>query len=127
MSIFKNIRAMHAKFHFTRYETPRILPHKLQQFRIDFIQEELDELKVATKENDMLEVVDALIDIMVVAAGTLDLMGVDGQAHWNEVHWCNMNKQRATQDKMSKRGSVDMDLVKPDGWVGPDHGRIIND
>ena len=127
MSVFNNIRTMHNKFNFIPADKPQILPPLLQQFRIDFIQEEMDELVEATHNKDIEEIIDALIDIMVVAAGTLDLMGCDSQAHWDEVHHCNMRKVHASIDNKSKRGLVDMDLVKPAGWTGPDHRRILDE
>ena len=127
MSIFKNIRAMHAKYGFEPRETPGLLSKKQMDFRVDFIEEEFDELIRANLRNDLPETIDALIDIMVVCAGTLDLMGCDGQAHWNEVHWANMKKEVATADNPSKRGAKELDLVKPEGWEPPDHVRIIND
>ncbi len=48
--------------------TPTINP-KDAQFVIDFIQEELDELKVAVKEKNIIEVFDALLDITYVGLG----------------------------------------------------------
>ena len=48
--------------------TPTIDP-KDAQFVIDFIQEELDELKVAVKEKNIIEIFDALLDITYVGLG----------------------------------------------------------
>ncbi len=48
--------------------TPTINP-KDAQFVIDFIQEELDELKVAVKERNIVEIFDALLDITYVGLG----------------------------------------------------------
>ena len=47
---------------------PTINP-KDAQFVIDFIQEELDELKVAVKEKNIIEIFDALLDITYVGLG----------------------------------------------------------
>lgn len=48
--------------------TPTINP-KDAQFVIDFIEEELDELKVAVKEKNIVEIFDALLDITYVGLG----------------------------------------------------------
>ncbi len=48
--------------------TPTIDP-KDAEFVINFIQEELDELKVAVKEKNMVEIFDALLDIAYVGLG----------------------------------------------------------
>ena len=63
--------------------------HALLQFRISFLNEELNELKDATNAED---VVDALIDLCVVAIGTLDIFGIDPYKAWDEVLKANMNK-----------------------------------
>jgi predicted HAD superfamily Cof-like phosphohydrolase len=74
--------------------TPTINP-KDAQFVIDFIQEELDELKVAVKERNIIEIFDALLDITYVGLGNGALVFglkdkiLDGYA---EVQASNMSK-----------------------------------
>ena len=74
--------------------TPTINP-KDAQFVIDFIQEELDELKVAVKEKNIIEIFDALLDITYVGLGNGALVFglkdkmLDGYA---EVQASNMSK-----------------------------------
>ena len=74
--------------------TPTINP-KDAQFVIDFIQEELDELKVAVKEKNIVEIFDALLDITYVGLGNGALVFglkdkmLDGYA---EVQASNMSK-----------------------------------
>jgi hypothetical protein len=95
---------------------PEVL-RKFLDFRINFLQEELDELKNST---DYRDVVDALIDLCVVAIGTLDGFGVDSHKAWDEVLKCNMNKE--TGIKATRPNPLGLpDLIKPAGWVGPDH------
>ena len=90
---------------------------KFLQFRIDFLMEELTELKNAENAED---VVDALIDLCVVAIGTLDGFGVDSHKAWDEVLKANMTKQ--TGIKASRPNPLGLpDLIKPEGWVGPSH------
>lgn len=94
--------------------------HKFLCFRANFIREELDELSAACEQHDAEEVVDALIDICVVAIGTLDLFGVDAQKAWDEVHRANMSKEVGI--KVGRPNPLGLpDLTKPEGWVGPDH------
>ena len=61
-------------------------------FRIDFLREELDETEAALVSLDSEEIVDGLIDLCVVAIGTLDAFGVDPYKAWDEVLKANMNK-----------------------------------
>jgi predicted HAD superfamily Cof-like phosphohydrolase len=87
------------------------------KFRIDFLQEELDEMKNAVSAED---VVDALIDLCVVAIGTLDAFDVDAQQAWDEVHQANMAKERGIKPNRPNPLGLP-DLIKPDGWVAPSH------
>jgi len=65
---------------------------KFLEFRIDFLREELDETETALIGMDAEEIVDGLIDLCVVAIGTLDAFDVDPYVAWNEVLKANMNK-----------------------------------
>ena len=81
---------------------------------VHLIEEELDELKVATSEDDRVEMVDALIDIMVVTIGALHSMGADAEGAWNEVIRSNMSKVDAATGKILKR--EDGKILKPDTY-----------
>jgi len=90
---------------------------KYLEFRIKFLQEELDELKQATSAEDA---VDALIDLCVVAIGTLDAFKVDSYKAWDEVLEANMNKEVGV--KASRPNPLGLpDLIKPEGWTPPSH------
>jgi predicted HAD superfamily Cof-like phosphohydrolase len=87
-------------------------------FRANFLQEELDELK--ENINNPEEVVDALIDLCVVAIGTLDAFGVDSHKAWDEVLRANMNKRVGVKPgRLNPLGLPD--LMKPEGWTAPSH------
>lgn len=91
---------------------------KFLEFRINFLQEELDELK-ANKDNPE-EIVDALIDLCVVAIGTLDGFAVDSHKAWDAVLEANMNK--TTGVKATRPNPLGLpDLIKPEGWTAPSH------
>ena len=98
-------------------------PELLQEFikfRVSFLAEELAELQEAITWHDSEETVDALIDLCVVAIGTLDLFGVDSHAAWNEVLAANMNKEVGV--KASRPNAFGLpDLIKPEGWQPPNH------
>ena len=92
-------------------------------FRVRFIEEELNELKEATKPMiplDQEEVVDALIDICVVAIGTLDLFDVNAHEAWDEVLEANMNKKVGVKESRPNPNGLP-DLIKPKDWKAPDH------
>ncbi len=87
------------------------------EFRIRFLQEELDEMR---NSNDPEEVTDALIDLCVVAIGTMDALDINAHIAWDEVHRANMSKQVGI--KASRPNPLGLpDLIKPKGWIAPFH------
>ena len=66
--------------------------NKIVQLRIDLIEEELNELKEAVKNNDIVEVADALTDILYVTYGAGHSFGVDLDKCFDEVQRSNMSK-----------------------------------
>jgi len=116
----KDIRDMHSYYgvHNAIKDFDKEKLEKLIDFRIDFLEEELTELKDNRRNPE--EVVDALIDLCVVAIGTLDLYGVDAHAAWYEVLDANMNKTPGV--KASRPNPLGLpDLIKPEGWTAPSH------
>ena len=93
---------------------------KFLKFRIDFLQEELDETKTAYETMDGEEIVDGLIDLCVVAIGTLDAFGVDAYKAWDEVLKANMSKQVGVKEGRPNPLGLP-DLMKPEGWKAPSH------
>ena len=87
------------------------------EFRVAFLQEELDELRAARTAEDA---VDAVIDLCVVAVGTLHAFGVDAREAWRRVQEANMAKVPGSNPSRPNRFGLP-DLVKPDGWLAPDH------
>ena len=65
---------------------------KINSLRISLIKEELDELTKAINENDILEVADALTDILYVTYGAGHAFGVDLDKCFDEVQKSNMSK-----------------------------------
>ena len=65
---------------------------KINSLRLSLIQEELDELNKAIKENDILEVADALTDILYVTYGAGHAFGINLDKCFDEVQKSNMSK-----------------------------------
>jgi predicted HAD superfamily Cof-like phosphohydrolase len=99
------------------------------KFRIDFLQEELDEMRKALVDYQAGKLdasqaaddtVDALIDLCVVAIGTLDGFDVNAYEAWDRVHRANMTKEVGI--KASRPNPLGLpDLIKPEGWTAPTH------
>ena len=65
---------------------------KINKLRIDLIKEELEELTEAMNNNDLLEVADALTDILYVTYGAGHSFGIDLDKCFDEVQNSNMSK-----------------------------------
>lgn len=120
--VHQDIRMMH-DYYGVREAVAKLSPeHALAflNFRFKFLQEEIDEGLEAIDERNSEEVVDALIDLVVVAVGTLDVLGVDFAQAWREVLRANMNKEVGVKE--SRPNALGLpDLIKLPGWVPPDH------
>ena len=65
---------------------------KINSLRISLISEELEELKKAVLDNNIVEVADALADILYVTYGSGHAFGIDLDKCFNEVQESNMSK-----------------------------------
>lgn len=122
--MFKDIKEFHKKFELEALEKPGFLDDELTQFRIKFMQEELNEFHQAFDELNLHDAFDALIDLTYVVLGTAYLMGLPFKKGWSLVHEANMQKVRATKKEQSKRSSTS-DVIKPAGWVAPNLDKLI--
>jgi len=130
MSNYKSVKKFHDKFEIPRKDKPDFLKPDEMRFRIDFLQEELNELRDATYDSDLELAFDSLIDLVWVALGTADMMGITEEIWdegFNEVSRANLSKERAegADDSRSKR-KHSLDIIKPEGWTGPDLVKILN-
>jgi predicted HAD superfamily Cof-like phosphohydrolase len=121
----KDINEMHTKFGVRDAvkNFDSVMLRTFLRFRLDFLQEELAETESAAetgKPLDPEEVVDGLIDLCVVAIGTLDALGVDPYKAWDEVHKANMSKEVGIKEGRNNPLNLP-DLIKPEGWVAPSH------
>ncbi len=71
---------------------PSFSTDKINKLRIDLIKEELEELTVAMNKKDLLEVADALTDILYVTYGAGHAFGIDLDNCFEEVQNSNMSK-----------------------------------
>lgn len=115
MSYYNAVQQFHSKVLGIEDTLPTfVLPVEFSQ-RIDFMEEEIEELGQAYIDKDMIGVADALADLVYVALGTAHMMGIPFDQVFKVVHAANMRKVRG----MTKRGMV-FDACKPEGWVGPE-------
>ena len=109
---------VHKWIHDNRDNTDNL--RRYLEFRIDFLREELDETDAALVSMDAEEIVDGLIDLCVVAIGTLDAFGVDPYKAWDEILKANLAKEVGIKPERPNPLGLP-DLIKPEDWEGPDH------
>ena len=124
---FKDMQDMHKKYGVNKWMQAELQSdvdwrkiNKFMQFRIGMMQEELDETKNAFEKKDAEEMVDGIIDLCVFAIVTLEVFSVDANKAWVEVYRANMSKEVGIKEGRPNPLGLP-DLVKPEGWEGPDH------
>lgn len=107
---FEKVKQWHEVFapHFASRTGPTLeIPETTHDLRIGLIDEELDELKEALELNDIVEVADALCDLLYVVYGAGVTYGLPMDELFAEVHRSNM----------SKLGDDGKPVVREDGKV----------
>ena len=92
MSNFKKVGTFMKTFGQEVKIKPSLSTDKINKLRVDLIKEELDELTEAMKNEDLLEVADALTDILYVTYGAGHAFGIDLDKCFAEVQNSNMSK-----------------------------------
>ena len=92
MSNFDKVKTIMETFGQEVKTKPSFSTDKINNLRYDLIKEELEELKVAMENKDLLEVADALTDILYVTYGAGHAFGIDLDKCFEEVQSSNMSK-----------------------------------
>ena len=102
---------------------PAFSSDKINKLRIDLIKEELDELQEAMKNNDLLEVADALTDILYVTYGAGHAFGIDLDKCFEEVQNSNMSKLGENGEPIyNESGKV----MKGPNYFKPDLSKFVS-
>ena len=104
-------------------DKPSFSTDKINKLRIDLIKEELDELSEAMKNKDLLEVADALTDILYVTYGAGHAFGIDLDKCFNEVQNSNMSKLDSNGKPIF---NADGKVMKGPNYFKPDLSKFIN-
>jgi predicted HAD superfamily Cof-like phosphohydrolase len=122
MSNFNKVKAFMNTYGQDVKEKAEFPENKIVQLRIDLIEEELNELKEAIKNNDLVEVADALTDILYVTYGAGHSFGVDLDKCFDEVQRSNMSKLGEDGNPIyNESGKV----MKGPNYSAPDLKKII--
>ena len=102
---------------------PSFSTDKINKLRVDLIKEELEELNEAMKNKDLLEVADALTDILYVTYGAGHAFGIDLDKCFNEVQNSNMSKLDSNGKPIY---NSDGKVMKGPNYFKPDLSKFVN-
>ena len=102
---------------------PSFSTEKINKLRLDLIKEELSELTDAMNNKDLLEVADALTDILYVTYGAGHAFGIDLDKCFDEVQNSNMSKlDEDGKPIYNENGKV----MKGPNYFKPDLSKFVN-
>jgi len=123
MSNFKKVKTFMETFGQEIKNQPSFSTEKVNKLRYDLIKEELEELKLALDNKDLLEVADALTDILYVTYGAGHAFGVDLDKCFEEVQKSNMSKLDGNGKPIyNEAGKV----MKGTKYFKPDLSKFVN-
>ena len=123
MSNFNKVKTFMETFGQEVKTKPSFSTDKINSLRYDLIKEELEELKEAMKNKDLLEVADALTDILYVTYGAGHAFGIDLDKCFKEVQNSNMSKLSEDGKPIyNEYGKV----MKGPKYFKPDLNKFIN-
>jgi predicted HAD superfamily Cof-like phosphohydrolase len=123
MSFYTDVRDFHVAFGQRVGDFPNI-PEDIneRELRINLLQEEFNEYLNAEEKADIVEIADALADIIYIACGTAVSYGIPLDDVFEEVHTSNMAK--LVDGKVIRR--EDGKVQKPAEWTPPDIRSILD-
>ncbi len=102
---------------------PSFSTDKINKLRVDLIKEELSELSEAMNNKDLLEVADALTDILYVTYGAGHAFGINLDKCFEEVQNSNMSKLDENGKPIyNESGKV----MKGPNYFKPDLSKFVN-
>ena len=123
MSNFSKVGVFMKTFGQEVKDKPSFSTDKINKLRLDLIKEELNELTEAMNNKDLLEVADALTDILYVTYGAGHAFGIDLDKCFEEVQNSNMSKLDDNGKPIyNEQGKV----MKGPNYFKPDLTKFIN-
>lgn len=121
----EQVQEFHETYGLPVLDAPSISDEKTNALRINLLAEELDELREALAAGDLVETLDALIDLQYVLDGAFLSFGLQNvkQAAFDEVHRSNMSK--LGEDGKPIRRPEDGKVLKGPNYFAPDMAQFV--
>ncbi len=125
-STLEQVREFHETYGLPVKDRADVSGEKVNALRINLLAEELDELREALAAGDLVETLDALIDLQYVLDGAFLSFGMHGlkEAAFDEVHRSNMSKLGADGKPIVR--PEDGKILKGPDYFKPDLVQFIN-
>lgn len=122
MSLFDDVRQFHTTF-FPEFvpSTPSFANKDAVEASLNHLEEEFIELYESFSTGDLVDILDAIVDMVYVLLGLAVRLGLPFDQAWKIVHASNMQKVRGE----GRRGKID--VIKPDGWSPPNLRVLFDD
>ena len=119
---FEDVKDFHKAFSLKIGDTP-LIPENVEErlLRLDLLEEEFEEYLEGEENSDIVEIADAIADIIYIACGTAVSYGIPLDKVFAEVHRSNMAKLVDGKPIYREDGKV----LKPEGWTPPDIKGIL--
>lgn len=121
----ERVREFHCVYKCVTKGAPDLSDRVVNELRLNLLQEELDELRVALESGDVVEALDALTDLQYILDGTYLALGLaeHKNAAFAEVHRSNMSKLGADGMPIYREG--DGKVLKGPDYSPPDLAGIL--
>lgn len=114
------VREFHERFGAVANDRPTWCGSDTHRLRVALIDEELAEFRNAGEAHDLVEIADALADLLYVVYGAAVTYGIDLEPVFREIHASNMSK-----GKQAAGARPDGKILKGAGYVAPDVRSLI--
>lgn len=118
LGLMQDVCAFHRACDVPAYGVPKYPDDARAELRARLLNEEVYEFHTALSLRDMVDIADALGDIIYIAIGTALEFGIPLDRVWSEIQRSNMAKVDPATGKAAHR--ADGKILKPPGWQPPD-------
>ncbi|MBQ9013121.1 MAG: HAD family hydrolase [Bacilli bacterium] len=113
---YNEVKKFHIAFNHPVSDRPKLMDEKRAEKRYLWMLEEINEFMEASKNKDITEQADAMIDVIYFALGTLVEMGINPDPLFKIVQEANMSKLWSDG---KPHYNDDGKVIKPFGWKDP--------
>lgn len=122
-NLIKDLLHFHMACDVSEFDELVSVPKEIRELRFRLLEEEYNEYLKWEKENDEMQIADALADMIYIIVWTARVYGIPLDKVWQEVQRANMDKVDKSTWKVKKR--EDGKVLKPEWWVGPQIEEVV--